>query len=58
MALVNKLMDAWRDTYTIGRVFGEPIGFGGVARPAGVYVVRAESVEWQPALGRSLRRRR
>lgn len=25
-------------------------GFGGMARPAGVYVVRAESVEWIPAL--------
>ena len=29
---------------------GEGGGFGGVARPAGVYVVRAEGVEWQPAL--------
>lgn len=25
-------------------------GFGGMARPAGVYVVRADSVEWQPAV--------
>ena len=25
-------------------------GFGGMARPAGVYVIRADSVEWQPAL--------
>ena len=25
-------------------------GFGGMARPAGVYVVRADGVEWQPAL--------
>lgn len=25
-------------------------GFGGGARPAGVYVVRPDGVEWQPAL--------
>jgi uncharacterized spore protein YtfJ len=25
-------------------------GFGGMARPAGVYVIRADSVEWQPAV--------
>ena len=29
---------------------GEGGGFGGVARPAGVYVIRADSVQWQPAL--------
>ena len=29
---------------------GEGGGFGGMARPAGVYVVRADGVEWQPAL--------
>lgn len=29
---------------------GEGGGFSGMARPAGVYVVRADSVEWQPAL--------
>jgi len=85
MALVNKLMDSWKDTYTVRRVFGDPIekdgvtvipvamvaggggggggtsgvegegegeggGFGGMARPAGVYVVKADSVQWQPAL--------
>lgn len=25
-------------------------GFGGMARPAGVYVVHADGVEWQPAI--------
>ena len=85
MALVNKLMDSWRDTYSVRRVFGDPIekdgvtvipvamvsggggggsgpaedesraegsggGFGGMARPAGIFVVRSDSVEWQPAV--------
>jgi len=84
MALVNKLMDAWKDTYTARRVFGDSIekdgvtvipvamvsgggggsgpvedespaegsggGFGGLARPVGVFVVSAESVEWKPAV--------
>ena len=85
MALINGLMDSWKDAYTVRRVFGDPIekdgvivipvamvsggggggegkstdasegegeggGFGGMARPVGVYVVRADSVRWQPAL--------
>jgi uncharacterized spore protein YtfJ len=85
MAMIQDLMKSWKDTYTVRRVFGEPVekdgvtiipvaqvmggggggtapdedaggaestggGFGGMARPAGVYVVRADSVEWQPAL--------
>lgn len=87
MAMVNSLMDSWKDTYTVRRVFGDPIekdevtvipvakvgggggggmgtagefaensgegeggGFGGMASPAGVYVIRANSVEWMPAL--------
>ncbi|MDP2183727.1 MAG: sporulation protein [Actinomycetota bacterium] len=85
MAFVNSMLESWRDTYTVRRVFGDPIekdgvivipvamvaggggggvgpiaeessvegsggGFGGMARPAGVYVIRADSVEWQPAL--------
>jgi uncharacterized spore protein YtfJ len=84
MALMKDLTDSWRDTYTVRRVFGDPVekdgltvipvatvaggggggggsaaegqgegeggGFGGMARPAGVYVVRADGVEWQPAL--------
>ena len=25
-------------------------GFGGMARPAGVYVLRGDTVEWQPAI--------
>jgi uncharacterized spore protein YtfJ len=85
MALINKLMDSWKDTYTVRRVFGDAVekdgvtvipvamvaggggggadgsgiegegegeggGFGGMARPAGVYVVKADGVEWQPAL--------
>ena len=89
MATVNKIMESWKDTYTVRRVFGEPVekdgvvvipvavlsggggggsgsgsavnpeegvgegeggGFGGVARPAGVYVVTADDVEWQPAI--------
>lgn len=29
---------------------GTGVGFGGSARPVGVYVVRADGVEWQPAL--------
>lgn len=29
---------------------GSGSGFGGSARPVGVYVVRADGVEWQPAL--------
>jgi len=87
MAVVNTLMDSWKDTYSVRHVFGDPVekdgmtvipvakvgggggggmgtagdsaenpgegeggGFGGMARPAGVYVVRADSVEWLPAL--------
>lgn len=85
MALMKDVMESWRETYSVRRVFGDPIekdgltvipvamvaggggggsgpvnegsniegsggGFGGVARPAGVYVVRADGVEWQPAL--------
>jgi len=83
MAIVEGLMSAWKDSYTVRRVYGDPVekdglvvipvamvaggggggsgsdaaegqgeggGFGGVARPVGVYVVRADSVEWQPAL--------
>lgn len=85
MALINKLMDSWKDTFTVRRVFGDAVerdgvtvipvamvaggggggaggsgvdgegegeggGFGGMARPAGVYVVKADSVEWHPAL--------
>lgn len=85
MAMVQDMMQSWRDTYTVRRVFGDPVekdgvtvipvamvaggggggsgaagegddaegsggGFGGIARPAGVYVVRADSVEWLPAL--------
>jgi uncharacterized spore protein YtfJ len=81
-------MKSWQDTYTVRRVFGDPVekdgvtiipvaqvsgggggggagiapeenadgaessggGFGGNARPVGVFVVRADGVEWQPAL--------
>jgi len=85
MALVEDLMQSWHDTFTVHRVFGDPIekgdvtvipvasvsggggggrapsegttdaensggGFGGTARPAGVYVVRADGAEWVPAL--------
>jgi uncharacterized spore protein YtfJ len=85
MAGTSGVLKAWRDTYTVRRVFGDPVekegivvipvamvsggggggsapaeepggvesegsGFGGVARPAGVYVVRADGVEWQPAI--------
>ena len=85
MHTVKDMMHTWKDTYTVRRVFGEPVdkgevtvipvahiaggggggagpdedaggaeasggGFGGMARPAGVYVVRADGVEWQPAL--------
>lgn len=85
MAVVKDMIETWRQTYSVRRVFGDPIeqegiivipvamvaggggggsapaeepngaensggGFGGMARPAGVYVVRADTVEWQPAL--------
>jgi uncharacterized spore protein YtfJ len=85
MALVNKLIDSWQDTYSVRRVFGDPVekdgitvipvamvsggggggsgheedeggsegsggGFGGMARPVGVFVVRADRVDWMPAL--------
>ena len=85
MAVVNDLVRGWPDSFTVHRVFGDPVekdnmtiipvamvsggggggsapakgedeaetsggGFGGMARPAGVYVVHADSVEWQPAL--------
>jgi uncharacterized spore protein YtfJ len=85
MALIDDLMQSWHDTFTVHRVFGDPIekqdvtvipvatvsggggggrapsedandeensggGFGGIARPAGVYVIRADDVEWIPAL--------
>jgi uncharacterized spore protein YtfJ len=33
---------------------GSGAGFGGMARPAGVYVVRGDSVEWQPAVNVTL----
>jgi uncharacterized spore protein YtfJ len=85
MALVRDLMQGWHDSFTVHRVFGDPVekdnvtvipvarvsggggggsapaegegeeqgsggGFGGTARPAGVYVIHADSVEWQPAV--------
>jgi len=83
MAVINSIMDSWKSTYTVRRVFGDPVeqgevivipvamvaggggsgsageaadgegeggGFGGVARPVEVYVVRADSVHWNPAL--------
>ena len=85
MAQLNGIMDSWKDTYTVRRVFGDPVekdgvtiipvamvgggggggsgsagetgngegeggGFGGMARPAGVYVVKADSVKWKPAI--------
>lgn len=94
MALMKDIMQSWHDTFSVRRVFGDPIekdgvtiipvamvaggggggsgstgggpgdttgeeqaaekgsggGFGGMARPTGVYVVTAESVEWKPAL--------
>ncbi len=85
MTMANDLLQGWRDSYTVHRVFGDPVdkddvtvipvamiaggggggnatsevdgevegsgsGFGGMARPAGVYVIRADSVEWQPAV--------
>lgn len=83
MAMIKDMMQAWQDTYTVRRVFGEAIekdgvvvipvamvaggggggvadeandaessggGFGGMARPAGAYVVKADGVEWKPAL--------
>jgi len=86
MPVLKDMIDTWRQTYSVRRVFGDPIekdglivipvamvaggggggstpaeadpkgaensggGFGGMARPTGVYVVRADSVEWHPAL--------
>jgi uncharacterized spore protein YtfJ len=86
MAMLSSIMDSWKDSYTVRRVFGDAVekdgitvipvakisggggggmgqssdedpssegeggGFAGMARPVGVYVVRAESVEWHPAL--------
>jgi len=85
MQPIDTMMESWKDTYTVRRVFGDPIekdgvviipvasvsggggggtgtsadeggeegeggGFGGTARPAGVFVVRADDVEWKPAL--------
>jgi uncharacterized spore protein YtfJ len=100
MTTIQDILDGTRDTYTVGRVFGDPIekdgvtvvpvavmaggggggsgpvenktdkeatdgvaaerndaaaeasggGFGGMARPAGVYVIRGENVEWMPAV--------
>ncbi|HEY5472845.1 MAG TPA: hypothetical protein VIK32_06600 [Candidatus Limnocylindrales bacterium] len=85
MALMKDIMESWRDTYTVRRVFGDPIekdgttvipaamvaggggggtgpaveadgtesgggGFSGMARPAGVYVLRGGDVQWQPAI--------
>jgi uncharacterized spore protein YtfJ len=85
MAQVNGIMDSWKDTYTVRRVFGESVekdgatvipvamvaggggggsgsagesgdgegeggGFGGMARPVGVFVIRTDSVEWQPTV--------
>ena len=82
---MENMMQSWKDTYTIRRVFGDPIekgdvivipvakiaggagggsgpgaetdeaessgsGFGGMAKPAGVFVVHADHVEWMPAL--------
>lgn len=84
MALMKDIMESWRDTYTVRRVFGDPIekdgttvipaamvagggggtgpavetdgtesgggGFSGMARPTGVYVLRGDDVQWQPAI--------
>ena len=85
MAVAENMMQSWQDTYTVRKVFGDPIekgdvivipvakiaggagggsesgaetgeagsngsGFGGMAKPAGVFVVHADHVEWMPAL--------
>lgn len=85
MPFLGTMMELWRDTFTVRRVFGDPVekdgltmipvamvaggggggvgpasaksdtessggGFGGLARPVGVYVVRADGVEWQPTV--------
>jgi uncharacterized spore protein YtfJ len=85
MMPMKDIMQSWQDTYTVRRVFGEPIekdgvtvipvamvaggggggsgsdtensdaeanggAFGGMARPSGVFVVRAEGAHWVPAL--------
>jgi uncharacterized spore protein YtfJ len=102
MTTLEEIMQGTRDTYTVSRVFGEPVekegvtvipvatvaggggggsgampaqdiagelvegtmgaeegegvptgtggGFGGMARPAGVYMIRGDQVEWQPAI--------
>jgi uncharacterized spore protein YtfJ len=96
MTTLEEIMQGTRDTYTVGRVFGDPVekdgvtiipvaavaggggggsgpmgqagaegddvsaddraaegsggGFGGMAKPAGVYVVQGDSVRWEPAV--------
>jgi len=85
MALMKDITQSWQDTFTVRRVFGDPVekdgvtvipvatvsggggggsspateasdgegsggGFGGMARPAGVFVVRADGAEWIPSL--------
>ena len=30
MAMVKKIMESWKDTYTVRRVFGEPVENGGI----------------------------
>ena len=86
MALINEVMESWKDAYAVRRVFGDSVekdgltvipvamvtggggggsgqaadeepssegeggGFGGMVRPVGVYVVRADGVEWYPAV--------
>jgi uncharacterized spore protein YtfJ len=82
---MKEIMESWRDTYTVRRIFGDPIeqdgttvipvammaggcgggtgtavgaddtesgggGFSGMVRPAGVYVLRGDEVQWQPAI--------
>lgn len=85
MPKMDEIMTAVQDTFTVKRVFGEPIvkdgttvipvaqvsggggggeggpeggaegtgsgqGFGGSARGIGVFVVKPDGVEWQPAV--------
>ena len=55
VAISYRLVDAeTSEVIATGEARGESIrksaGFGGMARPAGVYVIRGQEVAWEPSL--------
>ena len=51
MALINGMMQSWQDTFTVRRVFGEPVEKDGVVViPVAMVSGGGGGVEWLPAI--------